>query len=171
MSETAKSACASHLLDLKGLFSGRETKVAFDRSFPLEYALCDVHGAGECRVCGTLSDYSGVLQFDAEFTFPYVAECARCLRQVRQELRFRVDRPVSEREQEEGETVLQKEDVIDLSELMLEGIDEHLPGKHLCSDACKGLCPFCGTDLNEATCSCKRPPDPRLAGLSEFFHE
>ncbi|MGD9141011.1 MAG: DUF177 domain-containing protein [bacterium] len=37
------------------------------------------------------------------------------------------------------------------SELMLV-----LPVKPLCSDDCKGLCPVCGANLNETTCSCER---------------
>jgi uncharacterized protein len=36
------------------------------------------------------------------------------------------------------------------SELMVD-----LPVKPLCSDDCKGLCPMCGADLNETTCSCR----------------
>ena len=41
-----------------------------------------------------------------------------------------------------------------------------LPMKPLCSDACQGLCPDCGTNLNRVTCDCKRDlDDPRLAAL------
>ena len=29
-----------------------------------------------------------------------------------------------------------------------------IPGKSLCSDDCKGLCPNCGVDLNEQECAC-----------------
>ena len=44
-----------------------------------------------------------------------------------------------------------------------------LPARTLCQEACKGLCPHCGTDLNQATCDCGTTSgDPRwgaLAGL------
>lgn len=33
-----------------------------------------------------------------------------------------------------------------------------LPGKSLCSDDCRGLCPGCGVDLNEQECSCGLSP-------------
>lgn len=36
------------------------------------------------------------------------------------------------------------------SELMV-----HLPVKPLCDEACRGLCPMCGANLNEMTCSCE----------------
>jgi uncharacterized protein len=29
-----------------------------------------------------------------------------------------------------------------------------VPSRHLCSENCKGLCPSCGADLNEQTCTC-----------------
>jgi uncharacterized protein len=44
-----------------------------------------------------------------------------------------------------------------------------LPMKPLCSEACHGLCPVCGTNLNRGTCDCKRDwDDPRLAPLREL---
>lgn len=42
----------------------------------------------------------------------------------------------------------------------------------LCQKDCKGLCPVCGTDLNQVMCSCERETiDPRLAGLKAFFEK
>ena len=54
--------------------------------------------------------------------------------------------------------------------LCLEQISLEVPIKPLCSKDCKGLCPKCGTDLNESKCDCAARPriDPRLAGLKEF---
>ncbi|MBR6529830.1 MAG: DUF177 domain-containing protein [Clostridia bacterium] len=161
------------LLDLKNLFNGRETKVRFTTAFPLGEGIGSVEFAGDVQVVGTVTDYSGVLQFEAEFAVEYRTVCDRCLKDVQRILKFSLDRPVTKvfREQDEEETVFAQNDVIDLAELALIGVCENLPMKHLCSEDCKGLCLYCGTDLNVATCSCKAPPDPRLAGLLEFFHE
>lgn len=45
-----------------------------------------------------------------------------------------------------------------------------LPGRALCREACKGLCPHCGVDRNAGECSCgEGAGDPRwgaLAGIS-----
>ena len=173
MSEHQKTPETSALLDLKTLLSGRETKVTFQRTFSLEIPFDTVQVNGDAAVEGVVSDYYGVLQFQAEFSVPYVTECDRCLKSISRTLKFSLDRPVTKvlEEDSEEETVCAENDVIDLSELCFVGVCEHLPLKHLCSDDCKGLCLYCGTDLNEATCSCKAPPDPRLAGLAEFFHE
>lgn len=41
-----------------------------------------------------------------------------------------------------------------------------LPVKPLCSETCKGLCPYCGTNLNNSSCSCAEEQiDPRMAAL------
>jgi uncharacterized protein len=40
-----------------------------------------------------------------------------------------------------------------------------LPVKALCAPDCKGLCPACGANRNEASCGCAVEADPRLAAL------
>ena len=58
---------------------------------------------------------------------------------------------------------------IDLTALLREQLVLALPFAPLCTDDCKGLCPVCGTDLNQTTCSCDRTPiDPRLAALKDI---
>ena len=42
------------------------------------------------------------------------------------------------------------------------------PVKLICREDCKGLCPQCGTNLNNATCNCQQPGDPRWAALGEL---
>ena len=55
---------------------------------------------------------------------------------------------------------------IDLLQLVHEQCQLALPMKPLCRDACRGLCPVCGTNLNEQTCNCETAwRDPRLAAL------
>lgn len=41
-----------------------------------------------------------------------------------------------------------------------------LPIRYICSPDCKGLCPGCGADLNNARCTCEKPIDPRLQKLA-----
>ncbi len=44
-----------------------------------------------------------------------------------------------------------------------------VPLKLLCREDCKGLCPQCGKNLNEAPCSCEKQfSDPRWSGLKEI---
>jgi uncharacterized protein len=63
-------------------------------------------------------------------------------------------------------------DEIDLGQLMLEQFYLALPMKPLHSEACKGLCPVCGTNWNRATCDCTTQwEDPRLAALKALKKE
>jgi uncharacterized protein len=73
-----------------------------------------------------------------------------------------------EREVEEDDlaTAFYDEDQIDLGHLIMEQFHLALPMKALCTEACKGLCPNCGTNLNTGSCDCKVTwEDPRLAAL------
>ncbi|SMB93588.1 uncharacterized protein SAMN00017405_0057 [Desulfonispora thiosulfatigenes DSM 11270] len=58
---------------------------------------------------------------------------------------------------------------LDLTDLVTENIILNLPTKILCSEACKGICPYCGKNLNKEKCNCANEQiDPRLAILAEF---
>jgi uncharacterized protein len=104
-------------------------------------------------------------------------DCSRCL----EPFRLAVDAPFdirylpaseasteSEREVEEEDlgTSYYRDDQIDLNELLREQFYLALPMKPLCREACRGLCPQCGTNLNAGTCECVPVwEDPRLAAL------
>ncbi len=45
-------------------------------------------------------------------------------------------------------------ETVDLEAIIREQIILTLPLKPLCREACRGLCPVCGADLNRETCSC-----------------
>ena len=56
--------------------------------------------------------------------------------------------------------------LLDLTALCWEEFVLALPVRPLCKPDCKGLCPQCGTNLNEKACSCvKEEGDPRFAIL------
>ena len=55
---------------------------------------------------------------------------------------------------------------IDLAPALREQILLAVPPSPLCDEACKGLCPQCGKDLNQGECGCERTSiDPRWAAL------
>ncbi|HTD95385.1 MAG TPA: DUF177 domain-containing protein, partial [Edaphobacter sp.] len=58
-----------------------------------------------------------------------------------------------------------------LEDVVREQVLLSLPSRTLCKADCKGLCPRCGQNLNQAKCSCdEAPADPRwnaLAGLAD----
>lgn len=59
--------------------------------------------------------------------------------------------------------------VIDLDPIVREQLLLALPMGTVCREDCKGLCPQCGINRNEAKCSCDtKPVDPRLAALKNI---
>ena len=74
--------------------------------------------------------------------------CVRCLKDAQREVEVRDF--VMHRE------ITKMEDFADLTENLREDILLALPQNPLCSNDCRGLCPVCGQDLNEKTCSCAK---------------
>ncbi|MBI4477901.1 MAG: DUF177 domain-containing protein [Acidobacteria bacterium] len=107
--------------------------------------------------------------------------CGRCLEPFTRDVNEAFDLvylPQSENRGEgeveiEGQeltTAFYQDDLIDLWQLMREQFYLSLPMKLLCSEACRGLCPECGTNLNVRTCECRHTwEDPRLAGLRSLL--
>ena len=59
--------------------------------------------------------------------------------------------------------------VIDLDDLVREQIELALPMGRLCNEACKGLCPGCGANLNQQPCACRTDQvDTRWAALKRL---
>jgi uncharacterized protein len=103
--------------------------------------------------------------------------CSRCLEPFKSPVDASFDLRYHPRSQNvgEGEREVEEDDLstsfyenetIDLGQLIREQFYLSLPMKPLCLEACNGLCPECGTDLNRGTCDCSRDwEDPRLAAL------
>jgi uncharacterized protein len=57
-------------------------------------------------------------------------------------------------------------EVIDVDELVREQVELALPMARVCDEQCRGLCPECGANLNQAECACAvEEADLRWAAL------
>ena len=115
----------------------------------------------------------------AEITIsaPLTASCARCLKAVNLEIS---DKLLYLYHSRGSESLDEFDDympveleyfarILDVMPQIQESIYALLPTKVLCRPDCKGLCPNCGADLNEGTCSCvNEDVDPRLESLRNF---
>lgn len=106
-------------------------------------------------------------------------ECCRCLETFTFPVKARFKYtfiPIDERIEEELELTSEdlssgyyKDDVIELDLLIFEQIALQIPIKPLCNDSCKGLCPYCGVNLNKADCKCQtKEIDIRFAALENY---
>ena len=63
-------------------------------------------------------------------------------------------------------TAFYRDGALDVIEMLREQFTLALPMKPLCAEACRGLCPHCGANLNRTECGCAPEwDDPRLAAL------
>ena len=105
-------------------------------------------------------------------------ECARCLKEVKCEVRIDFEEeyiPVTDprtgarvRVSDLDVFRIGPDFVMDLAEGLRQYVLMAEPAKPLCKSACAGLCHTCGADLNAGPCGCPPPYDERwgaLAGL------
>lgn len=87
---------------------------------------------------------------EGEISYRIGGSCGRCLEEVEQPLRnahlclFYDNLP---------------EEELDITDDVREEALLLLPMNLLCSPDCRGLCPQCGANLNQETCSCTSEPD------------
>ncbi|NIP39512.1 MAG: DUF177 domain-containing protein [Candidatus Dadabacteria bacterium] len=105
----------------------------------------------------------------------YISPCSRCLIDVALKLNSDLKLilvPDSKDEDEyENDTVVSSYsgNTIDITDYLTEMVSISLPVKILCDEACKGLCPDCGADLNTDICSCKQDRvSPEFAVLKNY---
>lgn len=104
--------------------------------------------------------------------------CARCLSGVPTPVEAEFDlifRPAGT-DAETGEHAISEDETeigyyersgLPLEDVVREQVLLTLPGRALCREECKGLCPHCGTDRNAGDCSCDDTvKDPRWGALA-----
>jgi uncharacterized protein len=162
----------------------------------LEYA-ADVRQVGPMPVTGQADliiehrgprDIVSDIRVRAEYKGNFEILCARCVDPVPQSLSGSFDlifRPTGVDDTpgehaitpDETEIGYYQESGLLLEDVVREQVLLSLPSRTLCKPDCKGLCPRCGQNLNNATCSCgDAPADPRwnkladVAGKLELKH-
>lgn len=147
----------------------------FEEQLDMFAILSDMQKKKECFFSGCVQgDVSvvreyGHLRVTGRATVPVMLSCSRCLAEYESQVGtsftvfFRketVNRGGSEDELELGEedlvSSLYTGDEIDLTPEFDEQIAMEIPLNPICSHSCKGLCQFCGVDLNVSHCSCER---------------
>lgn len=154
------------------LWDETETVDAAEIGHPDVKALSPVRWRGEIR----FADPGYLLT--ATTSYQQTLTCQRCLEPVVEE----VEQPLQLLLVPGGETpadpehVLEEEELgvvevpeegeVDLRPLLIEQIQLNVPMKSLCRDACAGLCPQCGANLNAGPCGCEQLEiDPRWRAL------
>lgn len=128
--------------------------------------------AGEEATCDVvLESMPGGVMVTGTVSAPWAGVCRRCTTEVGGTLAIRVRERFVATDASAARTLEDEEaypiidDELDLGPMTRELITLELPLAPLCSEGCRGLCPYCGVDRNEESCECVAPRDPRWANL------
>jgi len=147
-------------------------KIRFDESFQpgqIDFSGEDLEQGSPLRAVGSaelLPHTGGEVRIQGRYNVEMTAQCDRCLGRARFPLDETYDlfyRPMAEiaREEEvaidEGESEMgfYEGGGMELEDVLRERVLLALPMQRICSEACRGICPACGKNLNDGTCECK----------------
>jgi uncharacterized protein len=108
------------------------------------------------------------------------AACARCLEPVSVPLAFDLEEVYtptidiisgkSVKPIEEDEALwIDEHHILDLAEVLRQDVLVAMPLQVLCRQDCKGLCPSCGQNFNQGSCTCQADTDPRWDVLADLL--
>ncbi len=160
-------------ISFKGMSVGESRDVSFSEDFTVPESYGLVTPAVKTHFTGRLTKRAGdegcALEgaLDAAFSL----SCDRCL----QPFAYSVSVAVGETFEADSENsvyVNQHLETIDLSPVVFMNLLLNIPIKALCANHCKGLCPHCGSNLNEGDCGCvTKETDPRFEALRSLFQD
>lgn len=105
------------------------------------------------------------------------AVCSRCLRDFETTIEGEIEgfyvRPGDHAPEEEEAGAVDRNEAIDIAPALVAALTVEAPFAPLHDEACKGLCPVCGADLNETSCNCADKPDEShpFAALRDLLGE
>jgi uncharacterized protein len=151
------------------------TRKEFDFNFtqlslPGDLLLVDIHGLIAISVTE-----DGVMA-DGRIKALTQLSCSRCLGDFWQPVNIRftemfIYHPV-QNSPDNLEQLLPSDGSIDLTPIIRDYTVLDIPISQVCKPECKGLCPVCGTNLNEEDCGHRQESiDPRMAGLKALLEE
>lgn len=156
------------------------SKTGSEKSFDLEQPVEDIkekkiHFLQPVHVQGKIRNLDGTLYLEGEADILIERICDRCLSSYKQPLRIRIE--------ENFYPEYKKIDDIDffktynrnqlvLDQTVHDGVLLNIHINSICKEDCRGICPTCGKDLNEGSCSCEtETTDPRMEILKNLISE
>ncbi|MDR3052488.1 MAG: YceD family protein, partial [Coriobacteriales bacterium] len=126
-----------------------------------------------------LHNTGGAVLLTGTVTVKVQTECARCLEPVVLALEGEVEgyyllsARKEELDLEDDEFIIvEKDGVVDLAPPLFAAVLFETPQVVLCGEDCQGLCPICGINQNEQTCSCQDESlaDSPFASLKDLLN-
>lgn len=148
------------VLDLRRIFEIPGEKQEFDYEIPVSVAddYKNIDLSLPISVKGVIKNKSGVISLDYKADYRLRHKCDRCLIEFERYYAVSCDAVVvkSLSSEDNDDYIVVGGNELDLDEHIISDLILHFPSKVLCKEDCKGLCQFCGADLNETICSCQK---------------
>jgi Predicted metal-binding, possibly nucleic acid-binding protein len=122
---------------------------------------------------GSLTNMNGILELDGRLKTGYNVKCYRCLKDMDRQLDIKIRESIinSKADSNDPDAYTYNGNLLELDKILEDNMVLNLPMKHLCTQECKGLCKFCGADLNNEPCNCKEDStNPQMESLRNFFN-
>ena len=161
--------------------TGEQREMVFEEHLPIELSDAALKGPVRGRA-NLIREPLGVF-VEAEIATTLAMRCARCLTPIEHDLKLTITEsfvptvpipggpPVQIDDESDPATWINELHIVDLSEVVRQAIVLSEPLDTLCRTECQGLCPHCGSDLNEGRCGCEPEPDPRWDALRTIMDE
>jgi uncharacterized protein len=140
----------------------------------------EFHAGGAAHLRAKVTKFGRKVLFQTRFTVPLEGLCKRCLKKVPVDepidltLTFVPAEPVRAAPGAAAKApgtaeALASFDPVTVDEEPYSGRVISIPPSPVCEEACRGMCPQCGKDLNQGDCGCERTAiDPRWAALKDM---
>ena len=109
---------------------------------------------GAVDVTGSLINAGEYLELSAQVTGQATLHCGRCAESYSEPFDFDWKLRFARQADLDQEILGFSGEWIDLDPYLSAEIVARLPIRRLCKPECKGLCPVCGLNLNQASCEC-----------------
>ena len=144
------------VIDLTQNFANEGKKIAF---------CCEVQQDNDLLPYPNATLLSVTLNFDVTFVKPNVLVegtitclvdgfCDKCLKSITKSIELPFSQTFYKDGAEDEQDYVYFDSKLDATKAVRDEIVLSLPLSFVCSDDCKGLCPKCGTNLNEQQCDC-----------------
>ena len=148
-------------LQLKQIFEGQKQSVDIDVAVAVdelkELEPFDTY-TEPLTVKGVVKNRAGIVTADFTVKASLDLVCDRCGKDFQREYCYSFSHTLvhalDNSEDDFDDYVECPQNTLDVCELALTDLKLAMPTKILCKEDCKGLCPVCGSDLNEGDCGC-----------------
>lgn len=162
----------AYLIDVASILEtlGGSIEIADDLDVPTLQVGTEVFTpTGQAHVNATVTNTGGAIVAMGTVSVPVETTCVRCLTSFELALGGEIDgfyvfhgRDTDLPEEQEVEYI-DSENRVDILPAIMSALVLGAPFAPLHDEACRGICPNCGQDLNEGECTC-HTPDPHQTG-------